>query len=124
MSDDDAVEQVRQIRAREAQYAPAREAFYTEPARRQYVIWSIEHGAWWRPGRSGYTPRVTSAGCYDQTEAEAILARANFVRVNECAIPVECVIPVAELPVTPEEIAALQAEVRKLAYPGDPDQTS
>jgi hypothetical protein len=117
MNDDDRIAQVRQGRAAEAEYAPARDAFYAEPARRQYVIWSMEHGAWWRPGRSGYTQRVTSAGSYDQTEAEAIVARANIVRVNECAIPVECVIPVAELPVTPEEIAALQAEVRKLIDP-------
>jgi hypothetical protein len=52
-----------------------------------FVIWSIEHEAWWRPGWAGYTPVLAEAGRYDQAEADEILARANFVRVNECAIP-------------------------------------
>ena len=56
-----------------------------------YVIWSIEHTAWWRPGRCGYTEVLAEAGRYSRAEAHAILVDANIVRVNECAIPLECV---------------------------------
>lgn len=122
-----------------------------------YVIWSIEHDAWWRPGWAGYTQALPEAGRYSAVEADAILTRANFVRVNECAIPFACVVmahreaatlyevardvchefglpwtdprtgvthppppPGEEPPVSAEEIAALQAEVRKLMYPDEP----
>lgn len=57
---------------------------------RVFVIWSIEHDAWWRPGRCGYTRNLRDAGRYDFKEADEILGRANFVKVNECAIPVNC----------------------------------
>jgi hypothetical protein len=57
---------------------------------RKFVIWSIEHDAWWRPGWAGYTRELAAAGRYDQAGADEILARANFVKVNECAIPLAC----------------------------------
>lgn len=60
------------------------------PPPTRYIIWSIEHEAWWRPGWAGYTRELAAAGRYNQAEADAILARANFVHVNECAIPVTC----------------------------------
>jgi hypothetical protein len=46
----------------------------TEPL---YVIWSEEHGAWWRPGKTGYTRSLREAGCYSKAEAEAIVESAN-----------------------------------------------
>lgn len=54
------------------------------------LIWSIEHRAWWRPGRVGYTLVLQEAGTYSDAEAAEILARANLVKVNECAIPLVC----------------------------------
>ena len=62
----------------------------------EFLIWSIEHGAWWRPGGMGYTRRLDEAGRYSSTEAEAIVRRANGPHLkpgeaNECAIPIECV---------------------------------
>jgi hypothetical protein len=55
------------------------------------VIWSIEHQAWWRPGRWGYTRELARAGRYTGDEALEILTRANIVRTNECLIPIECI---------------------------------
>lgn len=57
----------------------------------KFVIWSIEHDAWWRPASCGYTRSVAEAGVYGEVEAREILTRANLVAFNECLIPVECV---------------------------------
>ena len=57
----------------------------------EYLIWSIEHGAWWGPQWRGYTQDLSAAGIYSRIEAEAILRQANLVRTNECMIPVACV---------------------------------
>jgi hypothetical protein len=62
-------------------------------APRIVLIWSIEHQRWWRPGRLGYTGDLAEAGHYRADEAAAILARANLVAVQECAIPLACVAP-------------------------------
>jgi hypothetical protein len=69
----------------------------------RFLIWSIEHEAWWGPGRSGYTRDVRAAGDYSRGEAWAIVEDANIAAFHECAIPVECVMvpPV----VVPEEEA-------------------
>jgi hypothetical protein len=58
---------------------------------RDYLIWSIEHNAWWRPAKCGYTQTLSEAGRYSLLDAGDILMRANLVKVNECMIPVECV---------------------------------
>jgi hypothetical protein len=42
-----------------------------------YVIWSEEHGAWWRAGGAGYTRSLLGAGRYSETEARRIVKRAN-----------------------------------------------
>jgi hypothetical protein len=34
-----------------------------------YLIWSNEHRAWWRPGSMGYTHDIASAGRYSREEA-------------------------------------------------------
>ena len=57
---------------------------------RAYLIWSIEHDAWWRPGRMGYTRELAEAGRYDHDEARTILRQANLVETNECLIPTAC----------------------------------
>jgi len=65
-----------------------------------YVIWSIEHQAWWRPGRRGYAETLEHAGHYTADEARAIVADANIVTnttddpdivvtLEECLIPVD-----------------------------------
>jgi hypothetical protein len=67
-----------------------------------YLIWSEEHGAWWRSGTVnqtwGYTHFITEAGRYTEDAANKIVARANLVihpdsgflrdrKFNEIAIP-------------------------------------
>jgi len=54
----------------------------------KFVIWSIEHEAWWRPGSMGYARTLDEAGRYTHVEAHEILQRANRVAVHECLIPV------------------------------------
>jgi hypothetical protein len=60
---------------------------------RQFLIWSIEHEAWWRPGHAGYTRNLGEAGVYFEESARDILKRANYPppRVHECLVPLECV---------------------------------
>ena len=60
--------------------------------RSEFLIWSIEHTAWWRPGRCGYTCKLEEAGRYSRAEAADIVEHANIASFNECAIPLlECV---------------------------------
>lgn len=56
-----------------------------------YLIWSIEHGAWWGPNRRGYTQDVRQDVRYSFEVAQDIVADANVVGVNECWIPEICV---------------------------------
>jgi hypothetical protein len=63
-----------------------------------YLIWSEEHGAWWRPRGGGYTCSLVRAGRYTKAQADAIVSDANKVinsetgrypdrTFNEIAIP-------------------------------------
>lgn len=45
---------------------------------KKWMIWSIEHDAWWRPNSSGYTHHVAAAGLYSFEEALRITAGANW----------------------------------------------
>lgn len=58
------------------------------------LIWSIEHTAWWRPGAWGYTKSLSQAGRYTLEEGRQILKDANIVRVNECLIPLSCLVEI------------------------------
>lgn len=44
---------------------------------RCYLIWSNEHGAWWRPGERGYTFIIGEAGRYHLDRAARICDGAN-----------------------------------------------
>lgn len=46
----------------------------------QWLIWSNEHGAWWKPGRYGYTKSRLEAGRYSFEEAAEICTDANAQR--------------------------------------------
>lgn len=43
----------------------------------EYVIWSFEHKAWWRPDRCGYTEFLDEAARYTEGEAIALVDAAN-----------------------------------------------
>lgn len=57
-------------------------------SQQQFLIWSEEHGAWWRPHRCGYTTSMKNAGRYDALSAEQIVREANaggqFHEVKVC----------------------------------------
>lgn len=42
-----------------------------------YLIWSNQHGMWWRPNHSGYTRFIEEAGRYAPEEARLIVAIAT-----------------------------------------------
>ena len=42
-----------------------------------YLIWSNQHGQWWRPAKRGYTSIIDEAGRYSRAEAEAIVRDAT-----------------------------------------------
>lgn len=43
----------------------------------EWVIWSEEHGAWWAPGKWGYTKSLAEAGRFSEEDAQAICQSAN-----------------------------------------------
>ena len=47
-----------------------------------WLIWSIEHSRWWKPGRAGYTQRKDEAGRYSFRDACKIVADANKYTYN------------------------------------------
>lgn len=56
-----------------------------------YLIWSFEHGGWWRPGELGYTKGFEDfeeAGRFTREQADRIVERANFVGINETIVPI------------------------------------
>lgn len=89
----------------EADFAKAKPAsevhgapFAAQMVKPLFLIWSEEHGAWWRPGRWGYTQRIREAGQYPKAIADEIVAGANFAPhiFNEIAVPVPPGIPPME----------------------------
>ncbi len=54
----------------------------------RYLIWSEEHGGWWRAARRGYTTEMREAGVYTAPEAREIVEQGNLMGVfHEVAIP-------------------------------------
>jgi len=47
------------------------------PTAKQYLVWSNEHRAWWRPNSNGYTGSIDQAGRYTRHEAVRIVDGAN-----------------------------------------------
>jgi hypothetical protein len=43
----------------------------------RWLIWSEEHGAWWKPGRLGYPRSIREAGRYSFDETSEIVENAN-----------------------------------------------
>jgi hypothetical protein len=42
-----------------------------------YLIWSNQHGMWWRAHRRGYTPFIEEAGRYNRKQADEIIHSAT-----------------------------------------------
>ena len=52
-----------------------------------YLIWSMEHRAWWKPGGWGYTTVTHKAGRYQPQEAIKLCAEANRLATEELMVP-------------------------------------
>lgn len=46
----------------------------------EYLIWSNDHGAFWRPNRAGYTQDMNQAGRYAKEEADKICKNGGVPR--------------------------------------------
>lgn len=44
-----------------------------------YLIWSYDHNAWWRPNECGYTERIEEAGRYTASTAGRIVTSSIFL---------------------------------------------
>jgi len=55
----------------------------------KYLIFSIEHNAWWCSNHQGYTDDIKLAGWYTEKDAKEILEVSNIIEFHECMIPVE-----------------------------------
>ena len=64
-----------------------------------YVIWSEEHGAWWSPGRVGYTRSLLQAGRYSEEAAREIVKEANEYVVAPDFHEIAIVDPLSEVEV-------------------------
>lgn len=58
-----------------------------------YLIWSNEHGAWWRPGSFGYTSDIAEAGRYGKDEATRICTSFHAPRPEGVAHEVMVLAP-------------------------------
>jgi hypothetical protein len=61
----------------------------------KYLVWSVEHTAWWKPNHCGYTRDRSEAGTYTLEEAEKICRGANLIH-NDFDNPNECIVPTQE----------------------------
>lgn len=60
-----------------------------------YLIWSNEHGAWWRPNSCGYTGDMWEAGRYTKEKATDVCQKAaNGWR--DGTLPPEVTVPAPE----------------------------
>jgi hypothetical protein len=66
-----------------------------------YLVWSNEHGRWWRPGHQGYTGIIALAGRYRRKEAMEICDSANFA-IPKGREPNEVMVLAPECITTPE----------------------
>ena len=73
----------------------------------KFLIWSNEHRAWWKPGRSGYCIAVEAAGRYSHADALAIsVAAHDGWRPGQ---------PPPEIPVAEADVLACEAHYRETA---------
>lgn len=54
------------------------EAAVEKATENEYLIWSFEHDAWWKPRENGYTTDRRAAGAYSYKDALTIVLGANI----------------------------------------------
>lgn len=83
-----------------------------------YVIWSIEHQAWWPASRMGYVETLALAGRFSHAEAAAIVERANYPpgTCHECMIPLEAFGRTERTVMTPADAEYLRAIMATISF--------
>ena len=81
----------------------------------QYLVWSNEHRAWWRPNSAGYTIDVRQAGRYSRKEAMDISGTARNGWTNPKRIPDELAISLNDIPA--DIFAAMMAASPQVSGP-------
>src|SRR5262245_66386346 len=71
-------------RVREAR--PTRDT-QTVPPGELFLVWSMEHAAWWRTGNRGYTPNLREAGRLERARAGRNRPHANPRAAHRGALP-------------------------------------
>lgn len=64
----------------------------------EYLVWSNEHKAWWRPNNAGYTKSSKAAGRYTRAEALDISRRARNGWIKHDSTPDDLPIRVSDVP--------------------------
>lgn len=64
----------------------------------EYLVWSNEHGAWWRPNSHGYTTYAKAAGVYSFAEALSISWQARDGWAKDGVSPSELMVPLEGIP--------------------------
>jgi hypothetical protein len=55
--------------------------------RKMFLVWSVKHRMWWKPLERGYTPRVSEAGLYTESECDEIEERSQCAqRYNQISV--------------------------------------
>lgn len=65
----------------------------------KFLIYSVEHRAWWKKGNFGYTSHISLAGVFTYSEAIDICNKSNRVQVLNSSINAtieEMMVPVTE----------------------------
>jgi hypothetical protein len=75
----------------------------------QYLVFSVEHSAWWGPGANGYTDRLSRAGRYSRVDALNISTNAIHGSADRFGM-------LPEIPVRLADIEGMQ-EAYTAAYP-------
>lgn len=64
----------------------------------EYLIWSNEHNAWWRPNSRGYAVDSTAAGIYSFNEARGICWKGRDGWTKSDVTPDEIMVPLEGIP--------------------------
>lgn len=78
-----------------------------------YLIWSNEHGGWWKPLSRGYTAEKKRAGLYTFDDALGICKGAN---IEEKDVPNETMVP---FEVCAECLGTGEVTTMERVYPDD-----
>lgn len=63
-----------------------------------YLIWSTQHRAWWRPEAAGYSVSIEGAGLYTRAEAIEIAATLRDGWSMGRVVPDEIAVALADIP--------------------------